>query len=76
MDRPVASWIGSVLNVHKARALAPTVSTAIRAGSLDPAEFHGNPFDRLIYATAVEHDARLVSADERLRRLDPERVVW
>lgn len=76
MDRPVETWIGDALNVHEVRALAPTVSAAIRAGSLDPAEFHGDPADRLIYATAVEHDASLVSADERLRRSDPARVVW
>ena len=76
MDRPVESWIGDALSVHDVRALPPTVSTALRAGSLDPAEFHGDPIDRLIYATAVEHDARLVTADERLRRSDPARVVW
>jgi PIN domain nuclease of toxin-antitoxin system len=76
MDRPVETWIGDALNVHEVRALAPTVSAALRAGSLDPLEFHGDPADRLIYATAVEHDARLISADGRLRRSDPARVVW
>ncbi len=76
MDRPVETWIADALNVHEVRALAPTVSTALRAGSLDPVEFHGDPADRLIYATAVDHDALLVSADERLRSCDPSRVVW
>lgn len=75
-DRPIATWIADALRVHEVQALAPTVSVSLRAGSLDPAEFHGDPIDRLIYATAVEHDARLVSADQRLRRLDPARVVW
>jgi PIN domain nuclease of toxin-antitoxin system len=76
MNRPVEVWIGDVLNVHEIRALAPTVSVALRAGSLDPEAFHGDPVDRLIYATAVEHDAQLVSADERLRRFEPARVIW
>jgi len=76
MDRPLETWIGDALNVHEVRAVAPTVSTALRAGSLDPSEFHGDPVDRLIYATAVEHDAQLISADERLRDSDPSRVVW
>jgi PIN domain nuclease of toxin-antitoxin system len=76
IDRPVAGWIGAALSVHEARVLAPTVSIAVRAGSLDPKAFHGDPFDRLIYATSVEHDVQLVSADERLRRWDPERIVW
>jgi PIN domain nuclease of toxin-antitoxin system len=76
MDRPVATWISDALNVLDVRALAPTLSTALRAGSLDPKTFHGDPIDRLIYATAVEHDARLVTADKRLRQFDPGRVVW
>jgi PIN domain nuclease of toxin-antitoxin system len=76
MDRPLDTWIGDALSVHGVRAIAPTVSASLRAGSLDPREFHGDPIDRLIYATAVEHDARLVTADERLRQFDPERTLW
>lgn len=76
LDRPIESWIRDSLNVHGIRALAPTVAISIRAGSLDPAEFHGDPTDRLIYATAVEHDIDLVTADGRLREADPPRTVW
>jgi PIN domain nuclease of toxin-antitoxin system len=76
MDRPVARWVSDALGILEARALSPTVSTSIRAGSLDPRTFHGDPMDRLIYATALEHDARLVTADERLRQFDPERTIW
>lgn len=76
MDRPLERWIGDALSVHGIRALAPTVPIALRAGQLNPAEFHGDPIDRLIYATAVEHDARLLTADRRLREADPARAVW
>lgn len=76
MDRPVATWIRDVMTVREIEPIPPTVSTSLRAGSLDPQEFHGDPIDRLIYATAVEHDARLITADERLRRFDPQRTVW
>jgi PIN domain nuclease of toxin-antitoxin system len=76
MDRPLERWIGDALNVHRVRALAPTVPIALRAGLLDPDGFHGDPIDRLIYATAVEHDARLLTADRRLREADPARAVW
>ncbi len=37
---------------------------------------HGDPTDRLIAATALAHRARLVSADERLRKLKVIDVVW
>jgi PIN domain nuclease of toxin-antitoxin system len=73
---PVRAWFGDALNAFGAEALPATVPIALRAGSLDPREFHGDPIDRLIYATAVEHDARLVTADERLREFDPDRTVW
>jgi PIN domain nuclease of toxin-antitoxin system len=76
VDRPLDRWLRDALSVEEVRAVAPTVSASLRAGSLDPQEFHGDPIDRLIYATAVEHDAQLVTADERLHRFDPERTVW
>ena len=74
--KPVGSWFADALGAIEAMALPATASIALRAGSLDPQEFRGDPMDRLIYATAVEHDARLVTADERLRSFDPERTVW
>jgi PIN domain nuclease of toxin-antitoxin system len=76
LDRPVARWIADVLRVHEVRALAPTVSIAVRAGSLEADAFPGDPADRLIYATAVEHGSRIASADRRMHAADPARVVW
>ena len=76
MDRPVGAWIRDAMTVHEVHALPATVSASLRAGSLDPDEFHGDPIDRLIYATAIEHDAQIVTADERLRRSDSARTVW
>ena len=74
--KPLGRWFGDALGAIEAVALPATASIALRAGSLDPQDFQGDPMDRLIYATAVEHDARLVTADERLRQFDPERTVW
>jgi len=76
VDRPLVSWFRDVLAVHGVGAIAPTVPIALRAGSLDPATFHGDPADRLIYATAVERDAELITADGRLREADPARTIW
>jgi PIN domain nuclease of toxin-antitoxin system len=76
LDRPVRAWIRDVLRAHEVHALVPTLSIAVRAGSLDSAEFPGDPADRLIYATAVEHGAHIASADERLLTADPARVIW
>jgi PIN domain nuclease of toxin-antitoxin system len=74
--RPTKIWIGDALSAFQVRTLPITVAASLRAGSLDPEEFHGDPIDRLIYATAVENDAQLITADGRLRRSDPARTVW
>jgi PIN domain nuclease of toxin-antitoxin system len=74
--RPVKAWLADVLGAFEMQALPATTAVALRAGSLDPVDFHGDPVDRLIYATAVEHDAQLVTADGRLRECDPARAVW
>lgn len=76
LDRATATWIADVLAEHDVEPLAPSLAIAVRAGSLAPEEFPGDPADRLIYATAVEHGVRVVSADRRLRDFDPARVVW
>jgi PIN domain nuclease of toxin-antitoxin system len=43
-----------------------TGEIAILAGELD--SLHGDPADRFIAATAIRHDATLVTADEKLLR--------
>jgi PIN domain nuclease of toxin-antitoxin system len=58
---------------HRARILAAGVQElpvtgdiCILAGELE--NLHADPADRLIAATAIAHDATLVTADERLLR--------
>lgn len=48
------------------RELPLTGEICILAGELEA--LHGDPADRLIAATAIAHDATLVTADERLLR--------
>lgn len=76
LDRPLKTWVRDVLSTHDVRPIAPDVPIALRAGSLDPDSFPGDPADRVIYATAVEHGARLATADGRLRAVDPARIAW
>lgn len=50
---------------------------ALRAAALEAsADFPRDPADRLVYATAVDRGARLVTADGRLRSFSGETCLW
>jgi PIN domain nuclease of toxin-antitoxin system len=61
---PIRSWLQHL--AEHVRTVGITASVAAAAVSL-PAAFPGDPADRLIYATAVEHGWRLVTKDRGLR---------
>ncbi|HVM52670.1 MAG TPA: PIN domain-containing protein [Acidimicrobiales bacterium] len=61
---PVRAWLEQL--AEEVRTVGTTPAVAAAAVAL-PASFPGDPADRLIYATAVEHDWRLVTKDDRLR---------
>ena len=62
---PVRSWLEGLS--AEVRTVGTTPAVASTAVSL-PASFPGDPADRLIYATAIEHGWQLVTKDRRLRR--------
>lgn len=62
---PSRSWLDKL--GQQVRTLGVTPAIAHTAASL-PSTFPGDPADRLIYATAVEHGLSLVTKDQRLRR--------
>jgi PIN domain nuclease of toxin-antitoxin system len=61
---PIRSWLERL--AAQIRTLPLTPAIADTAVSL-PSSFPGDPADRLIYATAIEHGLRLVTKDRRLR---------
>lgn len=62
---PVGTWLGHLAGSVRTAALTPAIAaTAVGL----PRTFPGDPADRLIYATAVEHGWKLVTKDDRLRR--------
>jgi PIN domain nuclease of toxin-antitoxin system len=70
---PTRSWLEQL--AEQLRTLGVTPAIADTAVSL-PASFPGDPADRLIYATAVEHGLPLVTKDGRLRRHEGSPAVW
>jgi PIN domain nuclease of toxin-antitoxin system len=72
---PVPSWLQGLASQLRTIPINPAI--AHTAVSL-PSSFPGDPVDRMIYATAVENDLRLVSKDGAMRDHPHPRslVVW
>lgn len=73
----IRDWRGHLLALG-VREIGMSVEVAMRASELD--ELHGDPFDRIIVATALVEGAILLTADQsllawpgELRRLDARR---
>lgn len=74
LDRPLEVWVEQALAHDRVASLPVTARVAVRAGLLGG--FPGDPADRILYATALDAGAMLVTKDRALRRLDPRRTVW
>lgn len=61
---PVRSWLEQLAARFRTVSVSPAIAdTAVGL----PSSFPGDPADRLLYATAVEHGWQLVTKDRRLR---------
>ncbi len=72
---PIRSWLDGLAS--QLRTLGVTPAIADMAVGL-PATFPGDPADRLIYATAIEHGLGLVTKDRAIRDHDRPRslTIW
>jgi len=70
----IAAFLDSALQARSIRVLPITPAIATLAQS--DLFAHGDPADRIIAATAIEHGAPLVTADARLRRIERLAAVW
>lgn len=74
VDAGHPAFLESLIQARGLRVLAITPAIAVLAQS--DLFSHGDPADRIVAATALAHRARLVSADQRLRKLKELSVVW
>jgi len=61
---PVRNWLQSIAEQIRTIGLTPAIAAS--AAAL-PRAFPADPVDRVIYATAIETGAMLVTKDQRLR---------
>lgn len=78
LDRPVAMWVNDVLSDDAVGIAELTPSIAVAAGQL--VDFHRDPADRMIYATAAVTGLPLVTKDGRIRdyakRVGLVSIIW
>jgi len=72
---PIRSWLQGLAAHLRTVTVTPAVADAAVAL---PASFPGDPADRLIYATAIEHGFSLVTKDRAIRDHDRPRslTIW
>ncbi len=74
-DRPYDVWIDAALTEDPRIELLHLLPRISVAAVRLPWE-HGDPADRFIVATALAHDAVLVTADEQIRESKLVRCAW
>ncbi len=80
LDRDVYAWVRDLFGSDEVQLAPLTPQVAVAAALLGPVGFHGDPADRLLYATALEHSVPLVTKDESIRSYAEQagdlRTIW
>jgi PIN domain nuclease of toxin-antitoxin system len=75
LGRAVGDWLAAALRPEFVVLLPLIPPIAVDSCTL-PGEFHADPADRLIVATARHHGLTLITADEAIRAYPHLRTVW
>jgi PIN domain nuclease of toxin-antitoxin system len=75
LTRPVAEWLKAALNPNMVELLPLSPDIAIGSCQL-PGNFHADPADRIIVATARHHNLTLLTADNAIRSYPHLKTLW
>jgi PIN domain nuclease of toxin-antitoxin system len=71
----VETWLSLVSQIENVRFVPVDNEIAVKSTEL-PGDFHKDPADRMIVATARKFAAPLVSADEKIRAYAHVKTIW
>jgi len=74
LPRPVDEWFAGVIEGQGLHEIAVSGVIAARA-TLLPA-IHRDPFDRILVATALEHNLTILTPDDNMRRYPRVQTLW
>jgi PIN domain nuclease of toxin-antitoxin system len=75
LDRPVEQWVDIALALPGIQLAPLEPAIAVRSTKL-PGEFHPDPADRIIVATALENAVPIVTPDVRIRSYPHVQATW
>jgi len=75
LSMDVAQWLSNVASIEAVHFVPIDNEIAVKSTEL-PGEFHKDPADRFIVATARKFAAPLVTADEKIRAYAHVRTIW
>lgn len=74
IDQSLERWMEQMTNVYRLEILPITPSIVIRANTLP--DFHPDPADRIIVATAIANGIPLVTKDRLLSSRNDIETIW
>lgn len=75
LDRTVEQWVDIALALPGIQLAPLEPAIAVRSTKL-PGEFHPDPADRIIVATALEKSVSILTPDERIRSYPHVQSIW
>ena len=75
LSMDVMSWLATVAEIEAVRFVPVDVEIAAKSVAL-PGEFHKDPADRMIVATARKFAVPLVTKDEKIRAYAHVKTIW
>jgi len=75
LSMDVGSWLATVAEIEAVRFLPVDVEIALKSVDF-PGEFHKDPADRMIVATARKLAVSLVTKDEKIRAYAHVKTIW
>jgi PIN domain nuclease of toxin-antitoxin system len=75
LDRPVEQWVDLALALPGIQLASLDPAIAVRSTRL-PGEFHPDPADRIIVATALENAVPIITPDERILSYPHVQSAW
>ena len=71
----VGSWLATIAEIEAVRFIPVDIEIATKSVAL-PGEFHKDPADRMIVATARKFAVPLVTKDEKIRSYVHVKSIW